>query len=253
MCKERGTLHFDHSLWGEIVPDGSRFCHWGGKALSEDLGKRLNLSSTDRVLDQCCGEGGLTDYLGSAKSVIGIDISAEAISQARLSVQHRNIEFVIADARQLPFPDSSFTKVVSQDADVWMNADKVALMREIARVMMPGGMFLWQSYVTNEQCQEKTKRLLSLVGYSACDMPQQKNIGHMFKESGFEVNTIESFHDIYVEDNLRMLVKGRSLQSSASACESVEYLVQLLEWERRLFERRLWSGVLVTAYKCSGV
>ena len=47
------------------------------------MAEELNLSPNDKVLDLCCGQGGLTDYLGKAYLTIGIDTSTEAITAAQ--------------------------------------------------------------------------------------------------------------------------------------------------------------------------
>ena len=240
-------MGFDHSLWGLVVPDGSRFCHWGGKSLSKKLAARLKLQKTDLILDLCCGEGGLTDYLPDAGLVVGIDISQEAVSRAQLSAKHPNVHFTQADARKLPFGANTFNKVLAQDADVWMQADKHALMREVARVMKPSGVFLWQSYMTREQhLSSKTVDLLQRLGYSSHNMPRESEIPDMFTKNGFTVKNIESLHCTYAADNIRMLSRARKLNK-----ESYENLLQLLEWERSLFEDDVWTGILVSAKRRS--
>lgn len=232
-------MNFDHSLWGLVVPDGSRFCHWGGKRLSKKLAERLDVSVEDSVLDLCCGEGGITDFLHGTGKIVGIDISEEAILQARASSVNSKAAFIAGDARKLPFPAQAFDKVIAQDADVWMHPDKAGLMREIARVTKPGGTFLWQSYVTREKTiSSKTARLLEQVGYTVHDMPEKSQIARMFLENGFAISSVESLHSIYARDNEHMLYRAQSIQAP-------HQLTELLEWERELFRKNLWTGVLV--------
>lgn len=58
-----------------------------------------------RVLDVACGPGYGSSYLqkGGAKLVIGGDISRDALQEANLRFQHRDVFFVQLDATNLPF------------------------------------------------------------------------------------------------------------------------------------------------------
>jgi ubiquinone/menaquinone biosynthesis C-methylase UbiE len=62
-----------------------------------------------------------------------------------------NLEFQPADATQLGFADASFDAVVSQFSLMFF-PDKAAALQEAARVLKPGGTFvfsLWDSYAHN--------------------------------------------------------------------------------------------------------
>jgi len=240
-------MEFDHSLWGQVVPDGSRFCHWGGKRLSKRVAKQLGTCENDCVLDVCCGEGGTIDFLQQAKNIVGIDISVEAILRAQTSGSNENAVFVVADAQHLPFPSHTFDKALAQDADAWMHPDKIGLMREIARVIKPGGKFVWQSYTTRKKLCPQITDLLEQVGYSCYDMPEESKIPIMFKEGGFTIESIRSLHSVYTADNMRMLRRARTL-----CTKSAENLLQLLELEQGLFRKNLWTGTLITARRGSG-
>ncbi|MHB8572578.1 MAG: class I SAM-dependent methyltransferase [Candidatus Dormibacteria bacterium] len=69
-----------------------------------------------RVLDVGCGPGGFGEALvaaGKADSVIGIDLSTEAVREAagRLEAAHR----VDLDADPAPFPEASFDSIIYAD------------------------------------------------------------------------------------------------------------------------------------------
>ena len=241
-------MKFDHALWGDIVPDGPRFCHCGGKRISKQLAKELKISAKDKVLDLCCGQGGLTDYLTKASLVIGIDTSAEAIAEAQKTARNTKTLFMTADARFLPFPDASFDKVISQDADAWMHADKKSLMREINRVLRQNGLFVWQSYATERSIQGQTRRVLKAVGYDFNNLPNCKELKKMFLNSGFSIVKSRSLHEIYSRDNILMLHKALAIKKLTKD-KSINNYIQLLEHEKNLFKNKSWTGVLVIRKK----
>jgi SAM-dependent methyltransferase len=108
----------------------------------------------ERVLDVGCGHGLM--LIGAAKRLttgkaIGIDLwqkvdqagnSPDAtLSNIQLEGVADRAEIQTGDARQLPFPDASFDVVVSSWAlhNIYTPAERQQAVREIARVLKPGG------------------------------------------------------------------------------------------------------------------
>jgi demethylmenaquinone methyltransferase/2-methoxy-6-polyprenyl-1,4-benzoquinol methylase len=95
-----------------------------------------------RVLDLCCGTGDMTFALrkqSPGAHIVGGDFSHAMLKLALAkSSRAQAMNWVEADALQLPFPDSSFDLVTS--AFGFRNlADYDAGLREIRRVLRPGG------------------------------------------------------------------------------------------------------------------
>ena len=91
----------------------------------------------DRVLDVCCGTGDLA--LAAARAggrVTGVDFSAEMLARAERKAPE--FDWVQADAAALPFPDGSF-ETVTVGFGIRNLADLEAGLRELARVLVPGG------------------------------------------------------------------------------------------------------------------
>lgn len=96
--------------------------------------------SGDSVLDVACGTGVLAraaaQVVGPPGAVAGTDINPAMLAvAARLAPE---ITWRAAPAEALPFPDHSFDRVVSQFGLMFF-ADQAAALREMARVLRPGG------------------------------------------------------------------------------------------------------------------
>lgn len=95
----------------------------------------LATDSPSNLLDLGCGEGYYTARLQSALSSVtsaqiwGLDISKEAIRYA--AKRDKNIQFCVASAYDLPFPDQIFDGILRIYAP--------SLASEIVRVSKPGG------------------------------------------------------------------------------------------------------------------
>jgi SAM-dependent methyltransferase len=92
-----------------------------------------------RLLDVGCGGGrNALAFAERGWTVNGVDVSED---QLRLATK-RGVDARRADARSLPFPDSSFDAVVSVGTHTDMDDFGSALV-EIARVLRPGGPFVY--------------------------------------------------------------------------------------------------------------
>ncbi len=97
------------------------------------------------VVDLGCG-GGLDVFLAAAKvgptgRAIGIDMTPEMLALARANAARAglpNVEFHEATIDRLPLADASVDCVIS-NCVINLAPDKPAVLREIARVLKPGG------------------------------------------------------------------------------------------------------------------
>lgn len=106
---------------------------------------RLGVESGGPFLDVGCGDGWAVKMVASisqSELVAGIDISPKMIEKARTRVQNaENVDFRVADALDLPYPDSTFQWVLCTFS-FHHYSDPSAALREIRRVMRPGGRFV---------------------------------------------------------------------------------------------------------------
>ncbi len=95
-----------------------------------------------RVLEYGCATGsGSTDLKPLVRSYDGIDISEVAIAAARRQHGGPTIRFAAMDAMDMSFPDAAFDLVFG--SGIIHHLDTEASMREIRRVLTPGGMALF--------------------------------------------------------------------------------------------------------------
>jgi SAM-dependent methyltransferase len=122
--------------WSRLV--AARFLDWLGAPAGADW------------LDLGCGTGALTQTIlarASPRSIVAVDQSAGFVAHARAanSDVHVRMRFEVADARTLPLADASVDVAASA---LMLNfvPDRVAALRELRRVVRPGGLiafYVW--------------------------------------------------------------------------------------------------------------
>jgi demethylmenaquinone methyltransferase / 2-methoxy-6-polyprenyl-1,4-benzoquinol methylase len=91
----------------------------------------------DRVLDACCGTGDLAlEAQRAGGRVTGLDFSGRMLERARR--KSSAVQWVRGDVLALPFSDGSFD-AVTVGFGIRNVADLEAGLRELARVLRPGG------------------------------------------------------------------------------------------------------------------
>jgi len=94
------------------------------------------------VLDIACGEGYGSNLLAArAKSLIGVDISEEAVRHASTKYQRPNLEFRRGSADQIPLEPHSVDCVTSFET-LEHHTMHEEMLAEIKRVIRPGGLLI---------------------------------------------------------------------------------------------------------------
>jgi len=104
------------------------------------VARAAGVAAGDRVLDVACGTGVLArhaaDLVGEGGHVTGLDINPGMLAVASKAAP--DIAWQQGDATNLPFGDGQFNRVVSQFGLMFF-PDRVAALREMWRVLAPGG------------------------------------------------------------------------------------------------------------------
>ncbi len=118
-----------------------------GTPLTQLLVEEARVESGMRILDVACGTGepaiSIATLLHNTGEVVATDISPEPLKVGEGRAQQRsltNIRFQVADAHTLPLEDEHFDRVTCR-LGLMFFADLPKALREIYRVLKPGGRF----------------------------------------------------------------------------------------------------------------
>ncbi|GGC70003.1 class I SAM-dependent methyltransferase [Hoyosella rhizosphaerae] len=139
------AYHEEHAdFLGVRAPEGEFV--WCPEALHEGDVHLLGDVSGARILEVGCGSAPCSRWLRSnGADVVGLDISAGMLRHAAEVMANGGpqVPLVQASAESLPFADRSFDAVSSAFGAVPFVADSARVMREVARVLRPGGRWVF--------------------------------------------------------------------------------------------------------------
>ena len=126
-------------LSGDAPTSYSRFILKFMDVWTDDLISSARCRDGDRVLDVACGTGVVANRVNSVSrrlcTITGIDLNEGMLTVARSNPQ---IEWRQGSATELPFEEGEFDVVLCQQGLQYF-PDRSAAMREMARVLAPGG------------------------------------------------------------------------------------------------------------------
>jgi len=119
---------------------------WCPEGLTEAGARLLGEVRERRVLEVGCGAAQCARWLaGRGARVAGLELSARQLGHAGRLARRTGVAVPLlqADATLLPFADGSFDLACSAYGAVPFVADSAAVMREVARVLRPGGRWVF--------------------------------------------------------------------------------------------------------------
>lgn len=193
---------------------------------SADLGlgcgvptETARLEPGHHVLDLGSG-GGIDAFIarkavGEAGKVVGVDFTPEMIALAQKNARelgYDNVSFVLGDIENLPLPNDSFDRILS-NCVLNLVPDKKAAFAEMHRVLKTGGMFTVSDIVTVGALPDGIRD--SAAAYAGCvasAIPKDEYIS-LLKESGFQVENIKDAPLSFTDDYLLNWVGQDELQA----------------------------------------
>ncbi len=125
------------------------------------------INKGDVILDIGCGAGVDTILAammaGPTGKAIGIDMVPEMVQRAKSNVgmtDVRNVTFIKTSGEDLPFPDAEFDVVISNGV-INLIPDKAALLKEVMRVLKPGGRLMVADQVATGNVSKDFKARLA--------------------------------------------------------------------------------------------
>jgi SAM-dependent methyltransferase len=121
---------------------------WAPELLREEDAHLLGDVAGRTILEVGCGAAMCSRWLaGQGASPVAFDVSSGMLRHARAAAARTGIDvpLVQADAQYLPFRHDSFDLVFTSFGAVAFVADSARVMREIARVLRPGGRWVFST------------------------------------------------------------------------------------------------------------
>ena len=156
-----------------------------------------SLKPGQTVLDLGSG-GGIDCFLagkkvGSTGKVIGVDMTPEMLDKARankVKVGAENVEFRLGEIEHLPVSDSSVDVVIS-NCVINLSTDKPQVLREILRVLKPGGRMAVSDIVTSGDLPDEVKASMSAWAGCIAGAMDADSMSTLLKKTGFTNITLK--------------------------------------------------------------
>jgi ubiquinone/menaquinone biosynthesis C-methylase UbiE len=164
------------------------------------------------VLDYGCGYGRTLGDLSAAgfRKSIGVDASRGMLARCRSSMPNQSL--VLSDGHLLPFRDESFDAalIFALLTCIPLDRDQRSLMRELERVLRPGGLLYISDLLLNDDARnrERYERYQKAYGtYGVFELPEGVVVRHHSPEwikeltSSFEPLEYEPFDVLTMNRN----------------------------------------------------
>jgi arsenite methyltransferase len=122
-----------------------------------------DLHEGETVLDLGSGAGAdvliAANRVGATGKAIGLDMTDEMLELARANARDagvENVEFVKGYIEEIPLTDGSVDVVIS-NCVINLSADKSQVLREVGRVLRPGGRFAVSDVIADPDMHEATR------------------------------------------------------------------------------------------------
>ena len=162
----RGAEGFYSTFWGGedihigIYDSTDQAIREASRRTVEVMSDKLELTPDDKLLDIGAGYGGSARYVAERFGCSAVCLNLSEVQNERNRRLNRKqglqelVSVVEGNFEELPFPQESFTVVWSQDA-MLHSGDRRRILREVARVLEPGGTFIFTDPMQTEDASQE--------------------------------------------------------------------------------------------------
>jgi tocopherol O-methyltransferase len=164
---------------------------------------KVNIQSSDRVLDAGCGVGGSSMWMAKnfKNQAVGVTISAKQVAYAKKQARRKGVEelvdFIQADYCDMPFEDASFDVVWAAES-VCHTTRKGDFLKEAYRVLKKGGRLVYCDAFMMQREFDKTQWDTMVSFFNGWAVPNLCYCDHfegLLKEHQFKEITLDYIHE----------------------------------------------------------
>jgi ubiquinone/menaquinone biosynthesis C-methylase UbiE len=186
-----GYLNF--GLWEDGISDYIK----AAENLVHRMGTILGLNETSKLLDVAPGMGTQDIYLSqnfSPRSIDGLDVTWGHIEHGRRRALEARVEdrvqFHHGTAIELPFPDETFTHILSIEGPEHFDT-REKFLHEARRVLQPGGVIAMADFIVKNPPRNLLERLVAEAARKLWQVPRAnvypaEVYSRKMEEAGFE-------------------------------------------------------------------
>jgi len=216
-----GLYQDDH----EPIADASR------RTVATMADRLHNLGAQSRILDMGSGYGGSARFLASrfGCSVVALNLSEVENQRTRRMNREKGldrlIEVVDGSFEDMPFPDTSFDVVWSQDA-MLHSGDREQALAEVARELKKGGEFVFTDPMQADDCPEGVLQpILDRIHLDTLGSPEFYR--RVLGELGLEEVGFEDHSEQLTTHYWRVLEETKRQQSELEKTVSRDYIERM--------------------------
>jgi ubiquinone/menaquinone biosynthesis C-methylase UbiE len=200
-------------FFGRILARGMA---WGHRSFYKNTAKILNLQPEDKYLEIGFGSGlFIKKYASHVSRMAGLDYSEDMVNLARSInknlIKSGKAEFKQGDVSDLPWNDNEFSVVVGIETFFFWSEPEASL-KEIFRVLAPGGRLVLEMAYNKDEGRDHTKQIekynLRLYG--------SEELKALLTDAGFSDISIGYFKSLWIPFKGYIVPKGMIVEAKKS-------------------------------------